>query len=186
MSGASTAREVAHHCPFCDWTAGPPRALADLRTHLEGYCTVVRAVPWALERPNGVSPPEIARQRKYGWPDFHPEDYCHRCGRRNACWYTDRETWLAATTKWAAETGREGICCPPCFAEMYEEATGKGPIWRFEIHRDADELDLELLAKLASGEGGARTGALARAGLLRWEVTPAGLDALEARPKEKT
>jgi hypothetical protein len=25
-------------------------------------------------------PAEIAAQRNLGWPDFHPEDYCHRCG----------------------------------------------------------------------------------------------------------
>lgn len=39
-------------------------------------------------------------------------------------------------------------------------------------------LDLELLAKMESGEGGLRTGALSRAGLLTWKVTPAGQRAL--------
>ena len=39
-------------------------------------------------------------------------------------------------------------------------------------------VDLDLLAKLASGEGGTRTGALKRAGLLEWTVTPRGLEAL--------
>lgn len=41
-------------------------------------------------------------------------------------------------------------------------------------------LDLELLSKLASGEGGRRTGALRRAGYLEWTVTPRGLAALLA------
>ncbi len=43
---------------------------------------------------------------------------------------------------------------------------------------DDDDLDLDLLRKLASGEGGRRTGALKRAGLLEWRVTDAGRAAL--------
>jgi hypothetical protein len=38
--------------------------------------------------------------------------------------------------------------------------------------------DLDLLRKMASGEGGARTGALKRAGLLEWTVTEAGMQAI--------
>lgn len=38
----------------------------------------------------------------------------------------------------------------------------------------SDKLDLVLLRKLASGEGGMRTGALKRAGLIEWTVTPLG------------
>lgn len=48
------------------------------------------------------------------------------------------------------------------------------------LERVAGDLDLELLAKLAAGEGGRRTGALKRAGLLEWHVTDAGLAALAA------
>lgn len=40
------------------------------------------------------------------------------------------------------------------------------------------EIDLALLAKLASGEGGRRTGALKRAGYIEWTVTPRGYAAL--------
>lgn len=43
---------------------------------------------------------------------------------------------------------------------------------------DAPIIDLELLRKLASGVGGERTGALKRAGLIEWQVTPAGIAAL--------
>lgn len=52
----------------------------------------------------------------------------------------------------------------------------------FEAWRDltSEGLDLELLRKLASGEGGQRTGALKRAGYLEWTVTEAGTKALEA------
>lgn len=55
-------------------------------------------------------------------------------------------------------------------------------VWRAAIDTLADftedVLDLHLLAKLASGEGGRRTGALKRAGYLEWTVTDAGLAAL--------
>jgi hypothetical protein len=46
------------------------------------------------------------------------------------------------------------------------------------------DLDLDLLGKFADGEGGRRTGALRRAGLLEWTVTPRGLAALglDAKP----
>lgn len=71
-----------------------------------------------------VDPDWIKKQREQGWPDMHPEDYCHRCGNVNPSWFTTRGDWLAATSKWAAETGREGICCPQCFEEMFNEATG--------------------------------------------------------------
>lgn len=76
-----------------------------------------------------VTPEYIKAQREQGWPDIHPEDYCHRCGNRNPLWYADRDDWLTATSAWAAETGREGICCPTCFAEMHQQATGRRTIW---------------------------------------------------------
>lgn len=89
----------------------------------------------------------IRREREAGWPTMHPEDYCHRCGARNMPWHVDRATWLTATSAWAAETGREGICCPQCFVEMYEAATGELTIWELrKVHptspdsgRDADQ-----------------------------------------------
>lgn len=77
-----------------------------------------------------MTPLQIAEQRALGWPDIHPEDFCHRCGARNIDWFTDRESWIAATSAWAAETGREGICCVTCFADMYREATGRNPTWK--------------------------------------------------------
>lgn len=80
-----------------------------------------------------VSPVWITEQRAAGWPDMHPEDFCHRCGAANPMWVTTREAWLTATTAWAAETGREGICCPRCFIDMYEAATGQCAIWQLAI-----------------------------------------------------
>lgn len=73
-----------------------------------------------------VDPSWIKKQRTLGWPDMHPEDYCHRCGIKIPMWCTDRETWLKATSDWALETGREGICCFHCLAEMMP---GKPPTW---------------------------------------------------------
>ena len=76
----------------------------------------------------GVSPNYIEYQRKLGWPDIHPEDYCHRCGVEFDPWYTERSTWLDGTRQWSAETGREGICCMTCFTEMYRKE-GKYVQW---------------------------------------------------------
>jgi hypothetical protein len=85
--------------------------------------------------PARVDPSEILRQRELGWPDFHPEDYCHRCGVEFESWFCDRETWLQATSRWAAETGRDGICCVTCFSEMHKASTGAETIWKVEAHR---------------------------------------------------
>lgn len=71
----------------------------------------------------------IEREREAGWPTIHPEDYCHRCGARNTSWWASAEDWKVATGQWAADTGREGICCPRCFVEMYEQQTGEITIW---------------------------------------------------------
>lgn len=81
-----------------------------------------------------VDPKEIERQRELGWPDMHPEDFCHRCGVRNPNWYASQEDWLDATMKWAEETGREGICCPFCFLQMFEEAVGERVILEVKPH----------------------------------------------------
>lgn len=79
----------------------------------------------------------IAGQREAGWPDIHPEDYCHKCGTRNMLWVASREDWLAATSAWATETGREGICCPQCFAEMHEEQADGRVVWVLTPHERA-------------------------------------------------
>lgn len=78
-----------------------------------------------------VDPTWIEAQRKVGWPDMHPEDFCHLCGNPNPLWYVDtRAQWLEATEGWAAITGREGICCPTCFERMFNEGREKKWILR--------------------------------------------------------
>lgn len=81
-----------------------------------------------------VSPEWIKQQREQGWPDMHPEDYCHRCGKPNRLWAAHpQQVWLDGTGEWAKETGREGICCIDCFTTMYEQNTGTRPIWMLTI-----------------------------------------------------
>jgi hypothetical protein len=73
----------------------------------------------------GVTPAEIARQRELGWPDFHPEDYCHACGRPNVrSWSVDSDRWNAAVER------RGTVLCPPCFVARWEQATGMRAHWR--------------------------------------------------------
>lgn len=90
---------------------------------------LVERVAWIVAERANADPAWITEQRCSGWPDMHPEDYCHRCGAPNPSWYTDRDTWLAATSGWAAETGREGICCPACLIALHEQATGERVLW---------------------------------------------------------
>jgi len=69
--------------------------------------------------------PVIAEQRARGWPDLHPEDFCHRCGHRNLSWYVDSALWVEA---WAqAEPGIQSVLCPQCFAELWEKV-GTAPL----------------------------------------------------------
>lgn len=57
----------------------------------------------------------ITEQRAKGWPDFHPEDFCHRCGRRNI------KAWFSP--EWPALVGsHSGILCPQCFADHDRDA----------------------------------------------------------------
>lgn len=72
---------------------------------------------------------EIDRQREQGWPDFHPEDFCHRCGAPNPSWTVDSDRFNAAmgdpnTHKWS------GIVCVGCFVRLHEWATGITCTWR--------------------------------------------------------
>lgn len=82
-----------------------------------------------------VLPEEIIRQRALGWPDFHPEDFCHRCGRRNVTsWGADAEAWKVATRN--RERGTADILCPSCFVVLHEQETGDWSHWHLtlEVH----------------------------------------------------
>lgn len=76
-----------------------------------------------------VSPAEIDQQRDQGWPDFHPEDYCHRCGAPNPSWSVDALRFNAAMGP-SESHGWEGIVCIGCFVQLHEAATGLTCTWR--------------------------------------------------------
>lgn len=70
-----------------------------------------------------IDPAEIVRQRALGWPDFHPEEFCHQCGGRNVrSWFTQLDLWNAATTH--VDRHDLAILCPQCFTEAWEEEYG--------------------------------------------------------------
>ena len=69
----------------------------------------------------------IADQRGRGWPDFHPEDYCHRCGACNLSWHVDSDRFNAAME--ALGLTSTAIVCPACFVEGHEAASGMRTSW---------------------------------------------------------
>jgi len=74
---------------------------------------------------------EIDAQRELGWPDFHPEDFCHRCGNRNISWSVDSDRFNVAmgrhyTHRW------NGIICIACFVELHEQATSLRCSWALQ------------------------------------------------------
>ena len=72
-----------------------------------------------------VAPAEIVRQRLLGWPDFHPEDFCHICGHRNPVWSAPAGDWSTVID------GHGGIFCPSCWATLYEAEVGRPMLWWF-------------------------------------------------------
>lgn len=96
------------------------------------------APPWV----HAVLPSEIVRQRQLGWPDFHPEDFCHICGRRNSA------TWTAPAVDWnAVIDGHGGIFCPSCWAALYEDATGQPRTHWWVIAQQHGEPDPAIVAE---------------------------------------
>lgn len=88
----------------------------------------------------------IDEQRRKGWPDFHPEHYCHRCGHKNVSWYTDAATWNQVVLKgdpW------NGIICIPCFIGLAEVQDGP-QAWRIT----RDQYGTEVLTKIGEGVSG--------------------------------
>lgn len=65
-----------------------------------------------------ITQAQLDAQRRKGWPDFHPEDVCHRCGGTNISWSTDSADWNRVMRP-KGETGRWAeIICPTCFVEL--------------------------------------------------------------------
>lgn len=81
-----------------------------------------------------IDPAEIVRQRTLGWPDLHPEQFCHRCGGRNiTSWFVESEAWNLATA--GLDRGRGEILCPQCFTELHEAATSEWRTWELKATR---------------------------------------------------
>lgn len=79
-----------------------------------------------------VTPEEIVRQRELGWPDFHPETYCHCCGRRNITWWVESQLWNVAVRK--RERNVVDILCPVCFVAEWERQTGTTTVWELRLN----------------------------------------------------
>ncbi len=79
-----------------------------------------------------VSMNEIDYQRRVGWFDFDPEDYCHRCGNRNCVWWTDSDRFNLAIDAHGVDSNYNGIICIPCFVELHEEKTNLKTAWKLE------------------------------------------------------
>jgi hypothetical protein len=87
------------------------------------YVSRRKGAPPREIRALAIDPAAITNQRVKGWPDWHPEEYCHRCGQRNITpWYVDSVYWNRAAQA-------HEILCPQCFVEAYEESTETLPIW---------------------------------------------------------
>ena len=98
----------------------------------------------AVDAVQAVPPAAIEDQKARGWPDFHPEDFCHRCGHRNISWYTASPLWNEAWAVAEAEGGYQSVLCPRCFVELWEQATGLRVTWEVQLDRAV------LLAQLRS------------------------------------
>lgn len=68
------------------------------------------------------------RERAAGWPNMHPEDFCHLCGGRNVVWWVDSDRWNLAVE--ALDRGVLEILCPTCFVILWQESTGLTATWR--------------------------------------------------------
>lgn len=82
--------------------------------------------------PLRVTLDDIDAQHALGWPDFHPEAYCHRCGNHNVSWWTEPETWnpvmrpAGVDQRWKWNE----IICIPCFTELADLSAGRELTWR--------------------------------------------------------
>lgn len=74
---------------------------------------------------------QMPAQRAEGWPNFHPETYCHRCGEPNIVWFAQAEVWNALMRADGFEKPEpfNGIICPVCFGQMWELAFGQRGLW---------------------------------------------------------
>lgn len=61
---------------------------------------------------------DFDHQQAVGWLDFHPEDFCHRCGMPNPVWWIDSDVWNCVMRDDDGNQRWSGIVCPTCFDEL--------------------------------------------------------------------
>lgn len=97
------------------------------------------------ELPPRIDPATIPAHRAAGWPYFHPEHFCHRCGERNPSWWTP---------EWDAIRGDHyvTIVCPSCFCALHAVTTGERTPWRLIVDASEPGISPALLARLTRAE----------------------------------
>ena len=70
-----------------------------------------------IRQPIGIG--AIAAQRDKGWTEFHPEEYCHRCGGPNISWWIAPEAWNPVMRPNADGAWKwNEIIYPICFVDL--------------------------------------------------------------------
>lgn len=82
------------------------------------------APPWVY----AVTPSQVVAERANNWQQFHPEDFCHLCGRRNFSWWVASDLWNRAFAN--APPGMTSILCPGCFVGLLG---GDGGTWELRL-----------------------------------------------------
>lgn len=101
-----------------------------------------------------ITQAELDAQRRKGWPDFHPEDFCHRCGGPNTTWWVANDVWDYVMRPGGAWEQWNGIICPSCFGEMagchfelkIDPETRDGKAFLAELERTKPERDAAMTA----------------------------------------
>ena len=98
---------------------------------------------------------EIQDQRAKGWTDFHPEDFCHRCGGRNLSWWIDNDAWNAVMRPEGPDSPWQWneIICPACFADVFEAKFG---LTSFSLQVDAATIGGRAFTSLPNDRKGER------------------------------
>lgn len=127
-----------YHCLACKdtksfdtmWIDNPDRLDQNLPVMLHCDNNVCTGVMVYKPDKYRVDIKEIDYQRALGWPDFDPEDYCHRCGCRNCVWWTDSDRFNLALGAHGVDPDWAGIICIACFVELHKEKTNLKTVWK--------------------------------------------------------
>ena len=84
----------------------------------------IRHIGSAGYLPLQVTLAELDQQHQRGWVDYHPEDFCHRCGNRNISWAVEHRLWAGVMERGGGDPWH-GIVCIPCFIELHEVVLGE-------------------------------------------------------------